>query len=123
MLKTCLFVLHKRLSDPTVELLPEQWAVMIYKQLLQFVFKGRLPIMFDLTYGKDHSVLFDCEHDIDEMQEHDELRAACCDTKINLMIIAEHLYNILVRYCQLKGINVDGTTRLLRYDHNAGLIE
>ena len=50
MLKSCLFVLHQRLPDPTVELLPEQWALLIYEQLIEFVRAGELPMLFDVSY-------------------------------------------------------------------------
>ena len=125
MLKTCLFVLHQRLPDPTVELLPEQCALLIYKQLLEFLAKGHLPILFDVTGNEDHFALFHCSHDLDEMLKHDELRAACCDQRIDLLIIAEHLHNILHRYCQWKHIiSVDHIFRQLPpYDHYAGLLE
>ena len=125
MLKTCLFVLHQRLPDPTVELLPEQWALLIYKQLLQFVRSGYMPILLDIqvTSNFPSSSLFNCEHDLEEMLEHDELRAACCDQRIDLLIIAEHLHNLLGRNCKLEYTNgVDHIFRRLPpYDHNAGL--
>ena len=121
MLKTCLFVLHQRLPDPTVELLPEQWALMIYEQLLEFVQKGHMPNLFDVTGYEPFLSLFICKHDLDEMLEHDELRAACCDQRIDLLIIAQHLCHILRRYCRMKHIGVDDLLRRLPpYDHDAG---
>ena len=122
-LKTCLFVLHLR--DPSLkqrgnELLPEQWALLIYKQLLQFIHKGKLAILFERTTRDGDSALFHCTHDLDEMLKHDELRAACCDQRINLLIIAEHIHNILSRYCQMKEVSVDQIfLNLPPYDHDA----
>ena len=40
MLKTCMFVIQQRLPDPTVTLLPEQWSLMIYDQLIKFAPAG-----------------------------------------------------------------------------------
>ena len=103
-LKTCLFILHHRLSDPTVELLPEQWALMIYHQLLQFLKNGYMPSFFNGLWDERFYALLDCKHDLKEILEHDELRAACCDQRIDMFIIAEHLHHILCRCCQLKHI-------------------
>ena len=122
-LKTCLFVLHQRLPDPTVELLPEQWALLIYEQLMEFLKLGHLKIPFNIMRNDAPTALFHCEHDLDTMLEHDELRAACCDQRINLLNIAQHLHSILHRHCQQKRISVDHIFRNLpRYDHNAGLV-
>ena len=62
MLKTCLFVLHHRLPDPTVELLPEQWALMIYEQLIEFARAGELPALFDVTESKTLKALINCSY-------------------------------------------------------------
>ena len=124
MLKTCLFVLHQRLPDPTVELLPEQWALLIYEQLLQFIKIGHMPILFDIIRNEPFSSLLHCKHKLEEMLEHDELRAGCCDQRIDLLIIAEHLYNILQSGIHLKHvISVAHIfVNLPQYDHDAGFL-
>ena len=55
---------------------------------------------------------------------HDELRAACCDQRIDLLVIAEHLHNILHRCCERKHIaSVDHIFKSLPpYDQDAGLV-
>ena len=96
---------------------------MIYKQLLKFIKIGQMPIIFDAMSDEPMSAVFYCTHDLDEMLEHDELRAGCCDTRIDLLIIAEHLYNILRRCCQQKLICADHILmRLPPYDHYAGFV-
>ena len=107
MLKTCLFILHQRLPDPTVELLPEQWALLIYEQLFQVLMNGYMPILFDVPVNNNISSLFNCNHDLGEMLKHDELRAACCDQRLDLLSIAHHLHSILHRHCQQINISVD----------------
>ena len=125
MLKTCLFVLHQRLPDPTVELLPEQWVQLIFYQLLQFIVNGDMRTVFDAAVYDPSASLFYCKHNLKEIQEHDELRAACCDQRIDLLIIAEHLYKIMRRHCQMRHIpSVDDNLMILQpCEHNAGLVE
>ena len=127
MLKTCLFVLHLR--DPSLkqrgdELLPEQWALLIYAQLLKFLLTGRMAILFDIPPdGEDHLTLFHCKHDINQLPDNEELRAACCDQRIDLLIIAGQLHNILRRYCERKHIGIDRIFQdLPPYDRYAGLV-
>ena len=125
MLKTCLFVLHQRLPDPTVELLPEQWALLIYEQLIEFLKQGYMTLQFEIMRNESATSLFDCRHNLFEVQEHDELRAACCDQRMDLLIIAQHLHAILLRNCESEHvISVDNIFQNLPpYDHNAGLAE
>ena len=80
--------------------------------------------MLALNDCASHSALLDCQHDLDEILKNHQLRAACCHKRIDLLIIAEHLYRILKRCCQFQNIYVDDIFRRLPiYDHNAGLVE
>ena len=118
MLKTCLFILHHRLPDATVELLPVQWALMIYEQLIEFARVGHLPMLFDVTDSKTLTSLIDCKHSLSQIQEHDELRAACCDQRLDVLVVAEHLHSVLVNYCQSRGTELK-KIELTPYDHNS----
>ena len=124
MLKTCLIVLHLRepsLKQRGNELLPEQWALLIYEQLLEFAQKGELPILLDCTLGDDDASVFRCEHELPFIRAKEHLRAACCDNRLNVMALAEHLFDVLREYCVTKGIDVDHV-ELPTYHHYEHLL-
>ena len=122
MLKSCLFVLHQRLPDPTVELLPEQWALMIYEQLIEFARAGELPMLFDVTESKTLTALINCSHLLANVLEHDEMREACCDQRRDVLVVAQHLHNVLASYCQSRAAALKDV-ELAPYDHNSHFVD
>ena len=83
MLETCLIV---HLHDPNLRkrgnfLCAEQWALLIYKQLLEFLLAGELPILLDGTLGDDKSYVFKCDHHLPFILVSEHL-CTCCDNRI-----------------------------------------
>ena len=106
MLKTCLIV---HLHDPSLRkrgnfLCAEQWALLIYKQLLEFLLAGELPILLDATLGDDKSYVFKCDHHLPFILVSEHLRAACCDNRINILTLTAHLHDVLEKYCVSNGM-------------------
>ena len=118
MLKTCLFVLHQRLTDPTVALLPEQWALLIYEQLIEFACIGQLPMPFDSFDSEDNTALIGCLHPCVDIIVNKEQRSPCCDQRFDVFCIVTQLKDILENYCKTKGIDVTAPA-LKPYDHSA----
>ena len=126
MLKTCLIVLHLR--EPKLKLygnflLPEQWALLIYEQLLEFLLEGELPILLDCVLGDDEASLFKCNHALRFILVNEHLRAACCDNRLNILTLAEHLHDVLEKYCVSNGFDaVSIPSHLPPYNHNDHLL-
>ena len=121
MLKTCLFIIHQCLPDPKVQLPPEQWAVLIYQQLLIFIHAGELPILFDSMANDDNASVFNCPHDLQFILDNEDQRAACGDNRLNIFFLAEHLMQLLRHYCVKKRVNCVAV-KLRAYQHDAELL-
>ena len=121
MLKTCLFILHQRLSDPTVEMPPEQWELMIYQQLLSFVHAGELLVLFDSMANDDNASVFNCPHDLRFILDNEDQRAGCCDNRLNILFLVGRLLQLLIYYCAKKRIIVV-PVKLRPYRHDAELL-
>ena len=125
MLKTCLIVLHLR--DPSLkqrgdELFPEQWALLLYEQLLEFLCNGELPILLDCTLGDDEASVVRCRHFLPFIWLHEHLRAACCDNKLNVLALTLNLHDVLTNYCISNEIKCLSTCDLPPYNHNDHLL-
>ena len=117
MLKTCLLVLHMRMGGINYDLLPEQWTLLIFEQLLEFLIVGEQPILLEVTFGDDKASTFSCEHWLGTIHRHEAKRAQCCDNRLNILSLVTHFYTLWVNYCLSKGIDKNPVD-LEPYDHD-----